>query len=399
MTETLYWIWLTQCPGLGATRLRQLLELAGSPEALWAAGEEELTRMGVPQALRGPLLDKRLDRARTILQACDRLGITVLTPDSPAYPDSMRRTADAPAVLYCRGRLPEWGGRPWIGLVGSRQADARGLTLARRFGAEIAACGGVVVTGMAKGVDAAAAAGALDQNCPVVGVLGGGVDVVYPRENAALFERVAGQGCLLSEYPPGTSPNARHFPARNRIISALSDGVVVVQAAEGSGALITARWAAEQGREVFSVPGPAGEALSRGCNLLLRDGAILAESGLDVMREYLYRYPGAVRMQNAKCKMQNETDTENRSGAHRCATGQRPPESPVGAHSVRPPLDGLTPEQRAIVDALAEGPLQLDALIAKTGLPAARVLPQLTVLQIKKILNQLPGKQYELSGG
>ena len=299
----------------------------------------------------------------------------------------MRRTADAPAVLYCRGRLPDWGGRPWIGLVGSRQADARGLTLARRFGAEIAACGGVVVTGMAKGVDAAAAAGALDQNCPVVGVLGGGVDVVYPRENAALFERVAGQGCLLSEYPPGTSPNARHFPARNRIISALSDGVVVVQAAEGSGALITARWAAEQGREVFSVPGPAGEALSRGCNLLLRDGAILAESGLDVMREYLYRYPGAVRMQNAKCKMQNETDTENRSGAHRCATEQRPP------------LDGLTSEQRAIVDALAEGPLQLDALIDKTGLPAARVLPQLTVLQIKKILNQLPGKQYELSGG
>ena len=406
MTDTLYWIWLTQCPGLGAARLRQLLELAGSPETLWAAGEEELTRMGVPQALRGPLLDKRLDRARTILQACDRLGITVLTPDGPAYPDSMRRTADAPAVLYCRGRLPEWGGRPWIGLVGSRQADARGLTLARRFGAEIAACGGVVVTGMAKGVDAAAAAGALDQNCPVVGVLGGGVDVVYPRENAALFERVAGQGCLLSEYPPGTSPNARHFPARNRIISALSDGVVVVQAAEGSGALITARWAAEQGREVFSVPGPAGEALSRGCNLLLRDGAILAESGLDVMREYLYRYPGAVRMQNAKCKMQNETDTENRSGAHRCATGQHPPESPVcppespvGAHSVRPPLDGLTPEQRAIVDALAEGPLQLDALIDKTGLPAARVLPQLTVLQIKKILNQLPGKQYELSGG
>ena len=412
----LYWIWLATRPGLGPVRIRQLLELVGDPGWYFAADAEAMARLGLSRAAREALLDKNLDHAQAILRACERLQISVLTLASAAYPAAMRQTADAPAVLYCRGSLPVSGRQPWIGLVGARQADERGLALAGRFGAEIAACGGVVVTGMAKGIDAAAARGALEQGCPVVGVLGGGVDVVYPRENAALFRQVAANGCLLSEYPPETTPNARHFPARNRIISALSDGVVVIQAAEGSGALITARWAADQGRDVFSVPGPAGDALSRGSNQLLRDGAILVESGRDVMREYLYRYPGAVRMQNAECKMQNEGagDEECNAGA---VTG-RPPEAQAsdfgasaGEHSVRQheaarpdvavrplPAD-LTPEQAAIVTALQDGPMQLDALIDKTGLPASKVLPQLTVLQIKKILRQLPGKLYERSGG
>jgi len=412
--QVLYWIWLSTRPRLGAKGLRGLLESFGQPDALFAADVAALERAGVAPTLCKALLDKNLGPARSILQACEQLGITVLTLASEAYPAAMRQTADAPAVLYCRGSLPGSGMQPWIGLVGARQADERGLALAWRFGAEIAACGGVVVTGMAKGVDAAAARGALEQSCPVVGVLGGGVDVVYPRENAALFQQVAAHGCLLSEYPPGTTPNARHFPARNRIISALSDGIAVIQAAESSGALITARWATEQGRDVFSVPGPAGDALSRGCNQLLRDGAILAESGLDVMREYLYRYPGAVKLQGSRIMDQGSGAC---SGAHRCATEQASPQgaerkdTAVGAHSVRQPAAAslapaarplptdLTPEQTAIVAALQDGPMQLDALIDKTGLPAARVLSQLTLLQIKKILRQLPGKLYERSGG
>lgn len=395
--QILYWIWLATRARLGAKGLRALLESFGQPEALYAADAETLKRAGLTPALCKALLDKQLDRARSILQACERLGITALPLGDEAYPAALRQTADAPAVLYCRGRLPAAGERPWIGLVGARQADARGLTLASRFGAEIAACGGVVVTGMAKGVDAAAAEGALEQGCPVVGVLGGGVDVIYPRENAALFARVAAQGCLLSEYPPGAAPNARHFPARNRIISALSDGIVVVQAAEGSGALITARWAAEQGRDVFSVPGPAGEALSRGCNQLLRDGAALAESGRDVMREYLFRYPNAIRMQNEASGIRHQASgdggyDEGVVGAQRV----RPPEAQVSNSAVRPLPEGLTSVQTAIVEALRGGAMQLDALIDKTGLPAAQVLPQLTVLQIKKLLSQEPGKIYKL---
>ncbi len=394
--QILYWVWLSSRTRLGAKGLRELLETFGQPMALFDAEEEALKRAGVAPGLCAALLDKNLSPARTTLQTCDRLGITVLTPDRADYPAVLGRTADAPSVLYCRGTLPNWDHQPWIGLVGSREADARGLDLAHRFGAEIAACGGVVVTGMAKGIDAAAAQGALGQDRPVVGVLGCGVDIVYPRENAALFQLVAKEGCLLSEYPPGTAPNARHFPARNRIISALSDAVVVIQAAAGSGALITARWAAEQGRDLFSVPGPAGEPLSRGCNQLLREGAMLAESGLDVMREYVYRYPGAVKMQNAECKMQNKgSGGMSGSGAHRCATEQAPPEE---AGRERPLPEDLTPIQKQIAEALRDGALQLDALIARTGLSAGQVLPQLTLLQIKGILSQAPGKIYQLRG-
>ena len=399
--QVLYWVWLSLRPRLGAKGLRGLLEAFGQPEALYAADTEALQRAGITPGLGHALLDKDLAPARAILQACERRNITVLTPNRADYPAVLSRTADAPPVLYCRGTLPNWDRQPWIGLVGAREADARGLDLAIRFGAEIAACGGVVVTGMAKGIDAAAAHGALGQDRPVVGVLGCGADIVYPRENAPLFQLVAEHGCLLSEYPPGTAPSARHFPARNRIISALSDGVAVIQAAEGSGALITARWATEQGRDLFSVPGPAGDPLSRGCNQLLREGALLAESGLDVMREYVYRYPGAVRMQNVECKMQNEgsgikdqgSGGMSGSGAHRCATEQAPPEE---AGRERPLPTDLTPVQTSIVAALRDGPLQLDALIDKTGLPAAQVLPQLTVLQIKGILSQAPGKIYQL---
>ena len=351
-------------------------------------------------AARETLLDKALGPAEAVVQRCRELGITVLTLWQEAYPEALRQVSDAPLALYCRGQLPPVGGQPWIGVVGARKADRRGLATARLLGREISACGGVVVTGMAKGVDAEAAWGALDQGCPVVGVLGSGVDVVYPRENAELFARVAERGCLLSEYPPGVGPNARHFPARNRIISALSDGVVVVQAAETSGALITARWAADQGRDVFAVPGPAGEPLSRGCNQLLRDGAILAESGWDVMREYEFRYPQSVA--RAICPPPAET------GNRQQATGNRqslPLEGKVAAPqaltdevaSRQPDLSGLSPIQKQIAEALLEGPLQLDTLIDKTGLPPAQVLPQLTVLQIKKLISQTPGKIYELS--
>lgn len=394
---TACWIWLAARPGLGPVKLRELLERFGSPRELFAADEAALERMGLNERTRRALADKDLRRAHAILQDCNIRQITVLTLGDEAYPSALRQTADAPLVLYCRGRLPAGPG-PRIGVVGARQADERGLTAARRISREIAGCGGVVVTGMAKGVDAEAARGALEAGGAVVGVLGGGVDVVYPAENAALFARVEEQGCLLSEYPPGTTPNARHFPARNRIISALSDGVVVVQAAEHSGALITARWAADQGRDVFSVPGPAGDALCRGSNQLLRDGAILAECGWDVMREYLYRYPGAVREYHCEqVPVLPAPPAEQPAGRQAAPKVKAPaaPDKPAERPAPKPLPAELTPLQRRVLDALEAGPLQLDALIGRLDLPAAQVLPQLTLLQIKGLITQKPGKIYE----
>ena len=387
MTEL--WIWLAGRPGLGPVKLRALLERFGSPKALYEADSEALAREGLTPRAQSALADKDLRPAQAILHRCRLQGIDLLCLSDAAYPSALRQTPDAPPVLYCLGRLPVSGQQPWIGLVGARQADSRGLRLAYEMSREIAGCGGVVVTGMAKGVDAEAARGALDQGGAVVGVLGGGVDVVYPAENAGLYARVRQQGCLVSEYPPGVQPNARHFPARNRIISGLSDGVAVVQAAEHSGALITARWAAEQGREIFSVPGPAGEALSRGCNRLLREGAILAESGWDVMREYLCRYPGAVRP--FRCGPLPPAPDAAQPAAP--AEAAPPPPEPGGG---TPIPASLTPLQRRIVEALQDGPVQLDALIDRLGLPAAQVLPQLTLLQVKQIITQKPGKVYAL---
>jgi DNA processing protein len=399
--QNLYWIWLTRRPGLGPVKLRRLLEQFGGPEALYAADAQALARAGVSETARRALLDKDLEPARSILRSCKEKGLHILTLGDADYPSALGRTADAPVLLYCKGELPGAGRQPWIGLVGARRADAKGLALARQFGWQIVGCGGVVVTGMAKGIDAEAAWGALDRGGRVVGVLGCGPDLVYPKENAALYEKVAAQGCLLSEYPPGVQPDARHFPARNRIISALSDGVTVVQASEQSGALITARWAVSQGREVFAVPGPAGESLSRGCNQLLREGALLAENGWDIMREYYYRYPGAVR----ECReLPPPRSPEAASAAPQPSEPAAPPRPQAAPRTETPqqpapPPADLTPPQRRILEALQGGPVQLDTLIDKTGLPAAQVLPQLTLLQIKKIITQLPGKQYTLSGG
>lgn len=390
MTE--HWIWLAGRPGLGPVRCGRLLEQFGSAEAVFEAGEAELARAGLTAEVRQVLLDKGLDAARAVLKACRAKDIRVLTRRDPDYPARLRQLPDAPTVLYCSGTLPGSDNAPCIGLVGARNANTQGLTAARRLGWQIAGCGGIVVTGMARGVDAMAARGALEQHAPVIGVLGCGVDVVYPKVNANLLRQVREQGCLLSEYPPGVQPNARHFPARNRIISALSDGVAVVQAAADSGALITARWAADQGRDVFAVPGPAGDPLSRGCNQLLREGAILAESGWDIMREYEYRYPTVVREYHGRppaIEPEPQPEPPPKSA---------PPAQKTAPRTAGPPpdLSAFSPIQQSILRALQEGPLQLDALIVRTGLPAAKILPQLTLLQMKKAVVCQPGKRYSI---
>lgn len=400
MTE--HWIWLAHRPGIGPIGAAQLIDFFGSAEAVFAADAETLSRAGLDGKTRTALLDKDLSAAERVLDTCLARGIRVLHPGDGDYPERLRQIGGAPTVLYCVGRLPDFSGQPCIGAVGTRRANAWGLHTARLLGWQIAGCGGVLVTGMAAGIDGEAARGALDRGGRVVGVLGCGVDVVYPKENRAVFERVAEQGCLLSEYPPGAEPRARYFPARNRIISALSDGVVVVQAGERSGALITARWAADQGRDVFAVPGSAGDALSRGCNTLLREGAILAECGWDVMREYEYRYPAAVREYHGRPEPGPQPAQPARTaGAERpkkpaSAAAKVCSEKPASAAPLPDPPP-TEPVQRRIAELLSAGPLQLDGLIAALDLPAARVLSQLTLMEVRGLVVRAPGKIYTLS--
>ena len=399
MTE--HWIWLALRRGIGPVGAGQLMDSFGSAEAIYSADAETLSRAGLDEKTRTALLDKDLSGAERILDACLAGGIRVLHPGDGDYPERLRQTGGAPSVLYCVGRLPDFSKQPCIGAVGTRRANAWGLHTARQLGWQIAGCGGVLATGMAAGIDGEAARGALDRGGRVIGVLGCGVDVIYPKENRAVFERVAEQGCLISEHPPGAEPRARNFPARNRIISALSDGVVVVQAGERSGALITARWAADQGRDVFAVPGPAGEALSCGCNRLLRDGAILAECGWDVMREYAYRYPAAVREYHGRPEPRPEPVSQPAPAAppeqSEKPVSAAPKAGSEGPAAPQPDLSRLEPVQRRIAEQLLSGPMQLDALIDALRLPAARVLSQLTLMEVRGQVVRAPGKIYTLS--
>ena len=275
-------------------------------------------------------------------------------------------------ILYYRGILPEFNTNPMIGVVGTRKASAYGLKLAEKVAKEIAHCGGIVVSGMAEGIDAMATRGALSENKTVVGVLGCGVDVVYPRCNRELFLKMERCGCLISEYPPETAPSKWNFPKRNRIISGLCCGVLVVEAPMKSGALITARQALDQGRDVFVTPGNVGIASCEGSNHLLREGAILVTSGWDILSEYVSRYPDKIR------EAANTTDKKS-----------------IDIPTAQPYIDlennaADSPEQ-AILALLEDGEQLIDTIIAKTGLSSGAVLAALTLMEVTGTVVTRPG--------
>ena len=249
-----HWIWFASLQGISRRQKLQLLERFSDPEALYYADETQ-TLSQLPDAVDNALSEKDLTAARQLVKQCADQHIHVLTYEDAAYPDRLRSIHNPPLVLYYKGRLPDFDLQPVIGVVGTRKASPYGKTNALDMSRELAACGALVVSGGAAGIDTEALKGALDADTAAVAVLGCGVDVVFPASNRKLFEKIVEQGCLLSEYPPGTEPRSWHFPERNRIISGLSNGVLVIEAPAKSGALITAREAMEQGRDVFAVPG------------------------------------------------------------------------------------------------------------------------------------------------
>ena len=277
-----YWVWLAELPRLKGPFRLALLRHFGSPEDIFFADREELLLAeDVPPGQAELALNRDLSAADRILADCQRLGQRILTIQDAEYPQRLRNIFDPPLVLYVKGRMPVMDEEAAIAVVGTRECTPYGTACGERLGRELAASGAVVVTGLARGVDSAAARGALRAGGSVVGVTGGGLDVVYPPENGDLYADVAATGVLLSEYPPGSPPDKAHFPVRNRIMSGLSVAALVVEAPGHSGALITARLALEQGREVYAVPGPIDAPDSVGCNRLIRDGAGLAAEGWD----------------------------------------------------------------------------------------------------------------------
>ena len=415
-----HWIWLAHRPNVPDRMKAELLRHFQEPEDIFYADAGAFVHIeGLTEEAAKSLMDRDLTPAEEILDACDRLKLHILTYRDAAYPSALKNIPDPPMVLYYKGQLPDFDGFPVIGVVGTRKASAYGLTTAKRMGYQIGKCGGLVVSGMAYGIDGMAMAGALTAGQKVVGVLGCGADIVYPLSNRGLFRDVEEYGCILSEFPPGYPPSKWTFPKRNRIISGLSNGVLVIEAPEKSGALITARLAAEQGRDVFAVPGNIDMPSCIGSNRLLRDGAIMVSSGWDVLSEYEALYPDKLHKEDGPVRQQAYPDEVLRVAAEKeqplAKVAQKaaiPKEKPLlkknlekksidkeaaTAYSdVNAILPKLSEDERKIVSAIQNGERLVDDVIAETGLTTGKMLASLTMLELKGVLKRLPGKRISL---
>lgn len=361
--EELYWIGLTCVAGVGSVTFRRLLERFGTPRAALLATPGELSTVrGMTEAALEEI--RRGSWQRQAEEECRRLetsGARLVTFTSSDYPKPLFQTNDPPPFLYARGTIRSC--EQAIAMVGSRRATRYGLMTAARLAGELAQHGVTVISGMARGVDTAAHRGALDAGGRTIGVLGSGIDRIYPPENRELFDEMATQGCLLSEFHLGTLPLAENFPRRNRIISGLANGVLVVEAAEKSGSLITAQYALEQGRDVFAVPGQITFASSRGSNRLIKQGAKLVDCVEDILEELPgWQAPGK---------------------------GSAPP---------GPREFALTPREASIYELLVRGPLHIDEIIIQTELTAAEVSSMLLHLELKGAVIPLPGAHYAAHG-
>lgn len=372
-----YWIWLSKLTGLNFRQKYDLYCYYGSPKAVFEAGLEVGYHFsGLSEKGLKALGRQDLTEAYEIIRNCQRLGVRILTWSDEAYSMFLAGIDDPPFVLYVLGTIPQWNKLPCVGIVGTRRASPYGLQMARRIGAEVAAGGGVVVSGCADGVDTASMAAAMEQGMPVLGVLGCGIDVVYPAKNRAFFKEVIARGCLISEYEPGLSPLPYRFVARNRLINGFSQATVVVEAPEKSGALITARHAVEQHRLLYAVPGSVNNPVCAGSNDLLRHGARVAFCGGDVLKAVLESY--------------NQLSP--------IVLDKKPIDKPENTHYIgkENKLPALKPDEQLVYEKLTEKGVLIDSLVGVGGMDITRALVAISGLECKRLAERCPGSKVRL---
>ena len=362
-----YWIALNMVPGVGPITYRKLLNAFGTPEQVLAASAHQLhTIPGISGKVVQHLLNFGFpDRVKRELEAIEQQRISLLTWDDQAYPESLKTIFDPPPVLYLKGNQFQ-PHEVLVAVVGSRRASTYGKMTAEKLCAELALKGVGVVSGMARGIDSAAHKGTLKAGGRTIAVMGCGVDVVYPPENTRLYAEIIEKGAIISEFPLHTKPDRGNFPARNRIISGISLGTVVVEAGLQSGALITADMALEQGRDVFAVPGNINSASSRGTNRLLKQGAGLVEHADDILHAL------------------------SREISHRLSTLQ--PELPFGQKQSAIP--SLTEDEQRVYALISSEPLHIDDITVRSQLPSGTVSAILMMLEMKSVIRQLAGKMF-----
>ncbi len=385
MKDRLFEIWLALRCGPANTEFRFLLDKYGSAYDLFGTDDAELEQLPISPRLRAALSDKSLQEAHRIATYCRENGVGILFWTDEQYPASLRPLRDPPALLYYRGRLPALGHRLCISVVGTRSMSEYGKRMAYKIGYELAAAGTVVISGMALGNDSVATAGAIAAGGATVAVLGCGIDVVYPREHERLFEAITEDGAVMTEFAPGTPPLGRNFPIRNRIISGLSQGTVVVEGDLKSGALITARTAILQGRDIYAFPGNVGELNAAGTNRLISDGAAVALGARDVLENYAFLYRDSLNMDAlaaAQSRSELQEATLDRLGVY---TRTRPvePTPPVAPQdrtvSARPrkksaPRTGAEQQRtpQSAVSGMTAGVGATKAEASKTEMPTSR---------------------------
>lgn len=378
------WLRLTLLPGIGPERQRSLLAAFGLPGQVFAAGRSAIT--AVAGADTADLLFAAPDEARiaAALAWAAEPGNHILTLGDAAYPRGLLEIPDPPVLLYVKGDPALLAGTA-LAIVGARSATPGGVANAQAFAEHLAGAGLTIVSGLALGIDAAAHRGALDHaDGKTVAVIGTGADRVYPARHQALAREIARRGAIVSELPLGTPALPHNFPRRNRLIAGLARGVLVVEAAIGSGSLITARLASECGREVFAIPGSIHSPLARGCHRLIRDGAKLVETAADVLDELAWGRPAGAPTNARPAATANPT-----RGRKRGAAGDP---APLFAP---PPTAEAPPEQAAVLAALGHDPLDIDTLAARSGLTLDALYAILLALELDGRISRLPGGRFQ----
>ena len=409
MSNSNYYIWLQCALGVSpALRTQEILAaFPGGAAEIYAAGDYERRVAGVfTNAQLARLHAAPLRQAESIQEECARLGLHILSPRDAGYPARLLEIPNYPLAIYARGSLDALRERLPLAIVGTRRASSKSVDIAARLSADLVHAGCAVVSGGALGIDSAAHWGAVHAGGVTVAVTGCGLDVNYPPDNAGLRRRVAEQGAVVSEFPPGTVPAAKNFPIRNRLISGMSAGTIVIEAGERSGSLITAACAAEQGRDVFAVPGDAFGSTYTGGNKLIREGAKPIFSAMDVLEDYELLYPELLDMRRAerdleRAAVEPEKVAVKKSPPARAAV-EPEKKSPSARAAGTPPLQtrpepisaNLPALEQQILGLLGEKAMHIDDIMKAAGAPYGELFAALMGLEMKGLVEQGPGKRY-----
>lgn len=386
MENELYWLWLTTLNGVTGFDITALLESVVTVEEIYKC--ENFDKIaGIKPSVKSKLKDKDLKKARAVYDKVNAIGGKIITYESKDYPAVLRYTENPPYVLYLRGEIPKWDRLLMIGVVGTRNATEYGIAVTKRICGSLAENGVTIVSGMARGIDAVAARSAIESGGKTIAVLGCGIDTAYPAENRQLMCDIMENGAVISEYPPGERPLKYHFPERNRIISGLSKGILVTEAPKKSGALITASYAVEHGRDLFAVPGSIFKETSVGANSLLASCAKAVSSAQDILDEYVYEVEH-LKLEKPKNSLFGKIFGVNKN---------EKVNNEIRISIEDKKYQGLSEEEKAVVGLLLEENMHIDDIKRRSNIDIAKLTPVLSMLEFGGYISKLPGNNYKLN--